>query len=99
MKIKAGIIAILLVVNFGLMASVVLSVFDGGQAWAGTAQGQALPGGTKYVMVVGESRRDEQALYVLNLENRLLGVFTFNTRRAEKGLSYNGRANLTADFR
>ncbi len=99
MKIKASIIAILLVVNFGLMASVVLSVFDGGQAWAGIAQGQSLPGGSKYVMVIGGSRRDEQALYVLNLESRLLGIFTYNIGRGEKRLIYSGRANFTADFR
>ena len=99
MKIKAGIIAILLVVNLGLMASVVLSVFDGGQAWAGTAQGQILPGGSKYVMVTGGSRREEQFVYILNLESRLLGVFTFDTGRKEKRLSYSGRADFTADFR
>ena len=99
MKIKAGIIAILLVVNFGLMASVVLSVFDGGQAWAGIAQGQTLPGGSKYVMVIGESQQNEQLLYVLNLESRLLGIFTFDAGKRERRLIYSGRANFTADFR
>ena len=99
MKIKAGAIAILLVVNLGLLTSVVLSVFDGGQAWGGTAQAQAMPGSSKYLMVIGGSNRNEQDLYVLNLESRRLAVFTFDSDRKEKRLSYSGRANLTADFR
>ena len=97
MKIKAGAIAILLVVNLGLLTSVVLSVFDGGQAWAGTAQAQALPGSPKYVMVIGRFGPNEQALYVLNLERRLLAVFNFNQRK--NTLDYKGRASLVADFR
>ena len=97
MKIKAVVIAILLVVNLGLLTAVILSVLEGEQAWAGTAQAQALPGSPKYVMVIGRFRRNEQALYVLNLESRLLAVFTFN--QSKEKLSYNGRANLTADFR
>ncbi len=97
MKIKAVVIAILLVVNLGLLTAVVLSVLDDGQAWAGTAQAQALPGSSKYLMVTGRFKQNEQALYVVNLEKRLLAVFTFSQR--EKRLSYNGRASLTADFR
>ncbi len=99
MKIKAVVIAILLVVNLGLLTSVVLSALDGEQAWAGTAQAQAMPGASKYVMVIGGSIRNEQALYVLNLERRILAMFTFDADRKGKRLSYSGRANLTADFR
>ncbi len=99
MKIKAGAIALLLVVNLGLLTSVVLSVFDGGQAWAGTAQAQAMAGSSKYLMVIGGSNRNEQALYVLNLESRRLAVFTFDASRRGKRLSYSGRAELAADFR
>ena len=97
MKIKAVVIAILLVVNLGLLAAVVLSAVDGGQAWAGTAQAQAMPGSPKYLMVTGRFDQNEQALYVVNLERRLLAVFTFN--EGKKRLSYNGRASLAADFR
>ena len=92
MKIKAVVIAILLVVNLGLLAAVVLSVVDGGQAWAGTAQAQAMPGSPKYLMVTGRFRSSEQALYVVNLERRMLAVFTFD--QSKKRLSYNGRASL-----
>ncbi len=97
MKIKAVVIAILLVVNLGLLTAVILSTVDGGQAWAGTAQAQAMPGSPKYLMVTGRFRQNEQALYVVNLERRLLAVFTFN--QSKNTLSYSGRANLTADFR
>ena len=97
MKIKAVVIAILLVVNLGLLASVVLSVFDGGQAWAGTARAQSMPGSPKYVMVIGRFGRNEQSLYVVNLERRLMGVFTFD--QSKKNLTYSGRASLEADFR
>ena len=97
MKIKAVVIAILLVVNLGLLTAVVLSVLEGGQAWAGTAQAQALPGSPKYLMVTGRFRENEQALYVVNLQSRLLTVFTFS--KSKKRLSYNGRASLAADFR
>ncbi len=99
MKIKAVVIAILLVVNLGLLTSVVLSALDGEQAWAGTAQAQAMPWASKYVMVIGGSIRNEQVLYVLNLERRILAIFTFDADKKEKRLSYSGRANLTADFR
>ncbi len=99
MKIKAVVIAILLVVNLGLLTAVILSVLEGGQAWAGTAQAQALPGSPKYLMVIGRFGRNEQALYVLNLERRLLAIFTFDADRKEKRLTYSGRASLAADFR
>jgi len=97
MKIKAVVIAILLVVNLGLLAAVVLSVFEGRQAWAGTAQAQAIPGSPKYLMVTGRFRESNQALYVVNLESRLLAVFTFS--QGKKRLTYNGRVSLAADFR
>ena len=99
MKIKAVVIAILLVVNLGLLTAVILSVLQGEQAWAGTAQAQAMPGSSKYVMVIGGSKRNEQALYVLNLERRMLAIFTFDAGKKEKRLSYSGRASLAADFR
>ena len=97
MKIKAVVIAILLVVNLGLLAATLLSVVGGGQALAGTAQAQALPGSPRYLMVTGKFRESEQALYVVNLERRMMAVFTFS--QAEKRLTYSGRASLAADFR
>ena len=92
MKIKAAIIALLLVVNIGLLAAVIFSVADGSTAYA-----QAMPGSPKYLMVTGRYRETEQALYVVNLERRMLAVFTFD--QGEKRLTYNDRASLAADFR
>ena len=99
MKIKAIVIAILLVVNLGLLTSVVLSALDGERAWAGTAQAQAMPVASKYMMVIGRFKLNEQALYVVNLERRSMAVFTFNTRKRDQRLTYSGRASLAADFR
>jgi hypothetical protein len=92
MKIKAAIIALLLVVNIGLLAAVVFSGTGGSTAYA-----QAMPGSPKYLMVSGRIRETEQALYVVNLEKRMLAVFTFD--QGEKKLKYNNRASLAADFR
>ena len=92
MKIKAAIIALLLVVNIGLLAAVVFSV-----AGESTAYAQAMPGSPKYLMVTGRFRATEQALYVVNLEKRMLAVFTFD--QGTKRLTYNDRASLAADFR
>ncbi len=97
MKIKSLVIALLLVVNLGLLAAVLLSVVEGKQAWAGTAQAQALPGSPRYLMVTGRFRDTEQALYVVNLERRMLAVFTFD--QGTKRLTYRSRSSLVADFR
>jgi len=92
MKIKSAIIALLLVINIGLLGAVVFSVTGGSKAYA-----QAMPGSPKYLMVTGRFRETEQALYVVNLEQRMLAVFTFD--QAKKRLTYENRASLAADFR
>ena len=91
MKIKAAVIALLVVVNIGLLVAVVFSVTGGSTAYA-----QAMPGSPKYLMVTGRYRETEQALYVVNLEKRMLAVFTFD--QSEKKLTYNGIASLVRDF-
>ncbi len=97
MKIKAVVIALLLVVNVVLLAAVILSVQEDRTAQAGTAMAQSMPGSPKYLMVTGRYRTTEEALYVVNLERRMLAVFTFHA--AKRRLNYSGRASLTADFR
>ena len=97
MKIKAVAIALLLVVNLGLLAAVILSVQEERTARAGTALAQSMPGSPRYLMVTGRYRRSEQALYVVNLDRRMLAVFTFNA--GKKRLDYSGRSSLAADFR
>ena len=97
MKIKAVVIALLLVVNLGLLATLILTVGGTSTAFAGTAYAQSMYGSPKYLMVTGRFRESEQALYVVNLERRMLAVFTFD--QASRRLSYNGRAALAADFR
>ena len=96
MKIKPIVIALLLLVNLGLLTAVILSVVEDKNALAGTAIAQATPGSPKYLMVTGRYRQDKQALYVVNLENRMLGVFTFD--QSKKRIIYSGRASLAADF-
>ena len=96
MKIKVAIITLLLVVNIGLLAAVILSVVSSPAVLAGTAYAQAMPGSPKYLMVTGRFRETEQALYGVKLERRMLAVFTFD--QTTKKLIYNDRASLAADF-
>ena len=96
-KIKAIVIALLVVVNLGLLAGMILSVVEERTARAGTAMAQSMPGSPKYLMVTGQYRSADQALYVVNLERRMLAVFVFD--QGKKRLSYVGRASLAADFR
>lgn len=97
MKVKPVIIALLLVVNLGLLTALILSVAETPAAQAGTALGQAMYGSPKYLMVTGRFRASDQALYVVNLERRMLAVFTFD--QANRKLTYNGRTALAGDFR
>ena len=92
MKIKSAIIALLLVINIGLLGAVVFSIAGGSTAYA-----QAMPGSPKYLMVTGRYRETEQALYVVNLERRMLAVFTFD--QGKKKLTYNDRASLATNLR
>ena len=97
MKIKPIVIALLLVVNLGLLTAVILSIVEDKTALAGTAFAQAMPGSPKYLMVTGRYQQSRQALYVVNLQSRTLAVFTFDQSR--KRIIYSGRASLVADFR
>ena len=97
MKVKPVIIALLLVVNLGLFAALILSVVQTPTAQAGTAFGQAMYGSPKYLMVTGRFRETEQALYVVNLEMRMLAVFTFE--HTDHKLIYKGRIPLAGALR
>lgn len=97
MKVKPVIIALLLVVNLSLLAALILAAVQPSTAYAGTAFGQAMYGSPRYLMVTGRFRENEQALYIVKLEERTLAVFTFDQQ--ERKLQYNGRASLGADFR
>lgn len=92
MKAKTVIIALLVIVNLTLLAGLLLMPSDRHEGLAGTAYAQAMPGSPKYLMTTGRFRADEQALYVVNLEERMLAVFTFD--QANKRLSYRGRKTL-----
>ena len=97
MKTKTMTIAVLLVVNLALLSGLILKVWPVSWAEAGTAYGQAMYGSPRYLMVVGRIQEDNQALYVVNLERRMLATFTFS--QSKKKLTFNGRASLAADFR
>ncbi len=92
MKIKPVVSALLVVVNLSLLATVILSVHKDR-----TALAQSMPGSPRYLMVTGRYQSSRQALYVVNLERRMLAVFTFNI--GKKRLEYSGRSSLAADFR
>ena len=92
MKSKAVIIALLLVVNLCLLAALVLSVVESRPVWAGIAKAQAMPGSPRYLMVTGRFRENNQAVYVVSLETRMLAAFTFD--QGSKRIRYNGRISL-----
>lgn len=92
MKTKAAIIALLLVVNLCLLAAVILSVVESRPAWAGIAKAQSMPGSPRYLMVTGRFQENDQALYVVSLETRMLASFTFD--QGSKKIRYNGRISL-----
>ena len=92
MKTKAAIIALLLVLNLCLLAALIFSVVESRPVWAGIAKAQAMSGSPRYLMVTGRFRENEQALYVVSLETRMMAAFTFS--QAQKRLRYNGRISL-----
>ena len=92
MKTKAAIIALLLIVNLCLLAILIFSVAESRPAWAGVAKAQAMPGSPRYLMVTGRFQQNQQALYVVSLETRMLAAFTFD--QGKKRLRYNGRTSL-----
>ena len=92
MKAKTVIIALLVIVNLTLLAGLLLTLTGRHGGLTGTAYAQAMPGSPKYLMTTGRFRETEQALYVVNLESRMLAVFTFD--QASKRLSYQGRKSL-----
>ncbi len=97
MKIKPIVIALLLVLNLGLLTALILSVVEDKTALAGTAFAQGMSGSSKYLMVTGQYMQSRQALYILNRQSRTLAVFTFD--QGKKRITYSGRASLLADFR
>lgn len=97
MKTKLLIITLLVFVNVSLLTVLIVVAVPDRPVQAGTALAQAMPGSPKYLMAMGRYRQNEQAIYVVSLERRMLAVFTFD--QAKKRLTYNGRASLAADFR
>ena len=92
MKAKTLIIALLVIVNLALLAGLMLTLGSRGTGINGTAFAQPVPGSPRYLMVTGRFRESDQALYVVNLESRMMAVFTFD--QAKKRLSYQGRRSL-----
>lgn len=94
MKVKTIIIALLVVVNVLFLGGLLLRLSERDGGVVGLAYAQPMPGSPRYLMVVGRygESDQEQALYVVNLERRMLAVFTFD--QGKERLSYNGRTLL-----
>jgi hypothetical protein len=61
------------------------------------AQAQAVGGAGNYLMVCGNIQSDLDAVYMIDLRNRLLHTFT--VRRGQVQLEYRGTRDLNVDFR
>ena len=91
---KRAIIVLLVGVNLILLTTLILS------SWTlPAAYSQAAPLGQNYVMVAGEIRDGQDALYILDLPRRRMHVFVPNRDQNNRRLFYEGSRDLQRDFR
>jgi hypothetical protein len=79
--------------NLALLAGI---VFVAPGTGVSAAYAQAVPQGANYLLVTGKVQDDYDALYLIDLAQRTLHVFTINetTRRIE----FRGSRDLSVDF-
>lgn len=85
-------IALLVCLNLVLLTGIVLCTYSPPTAFA---QGTSLAG--DYMVVAGEIQDQHDALYIIDVRNRLLHVLYFD--RGSKSLRYAASRDLEQDFR
>jgi hypothetical protein len=89
---KSTWVAVLVSVNLILLTAVVLCAYSPPAAYA---QATSLAG--DYLMVAGEIQDQHDALYIIDVRDRMLHVLHFD--RGRKQLFYAGSRDLERDFR
>ncbi len=86
-------LALLICLNLALLGGIIFVTAPPRTAAAQTAGGLA----DNYLMVTGQIQSDYEALYVLDMKERMLHTFLF--RRGTRDLDYAGYRLLEQDFR
>jgi hypothetical protein len=91
---RTTVVALLVCVNLVLLTAVLLVAVPPPR----TAMAQGTMGlADKYMMVAGQIQSEFDALYIVDMQERLLHVFYF--RRGTRDLEYGGYRMLERDFR
>ena len=85
-------LSLLLCLNLALLTGIVLCAYSPPAAYA---QGTSLAG--DYMVVAGEIQDQHDALYIIDVRNRILHVLYYE--RGRKTLRYAGARDLEQDFR
>ncbi len=85
-------LSLLLCLNLVLLTGIVLVTYSPPTAYA---QGTSLAG--DYMVVAGEIQDQHDALYIIDVRNRILHVLYYD--RGRKALRYAGARDLEQDFR
>lgn len=91
---KKSIIVLLTGVNLLLLAVLILANYRLPAAYA-----QAAPLAQNYLMVAGEIRDGQDALYVIDLSSRRLHAFLTNRARNDRRVFHAGVRDLQREFR
>jgi len=90
---KKAIIAILVCINAGLLVALILGV--GAPKAQATYPGSVMPNNT--IMITGQIRDTEDAVYILDLGTEKLAAFEFQGKGAAKRLRPLGSRDLSID--
>ncbi len=89
---KTTLLATLVALNLGLFAGIVMIAYQPTPAYA---QAAALSG--NYMMVTGEIQNEYDAIYMIDLRERILHSFIYE--RGRRRLMYTDSRDLERDFR
>ena len=93
---KKAIIAILVCVNTGLLLALILGAgVPKAQAYYGA--GAVMPNNT--IIITGQIRRDEDAVYIVDMASERLAAFEFQGKGANKRLRPLGTRDLKIDLK
>ena len=92
---KKAIIMVLVCVNAGLLAALILGV--GAPAAQATYPGSVMPNNT--IMITGQVRENEDAVYILDMASERLAAFEFQGKGAVKRLRPLGVRELKIDLK
>ena len=93
---KKAIIAVLVCINVGLLATLILGA-NAPEAQAYYGAGAIMPNNT--IMITGQIQRDEDAVYIIDMATEKLKAFEFQRVGAVKKLRPLGTRDLKLDLK